>query len=244
MLFGISIIIIYFSLANSLSNSTVNRQIRPLTSFSFDEIMVDGAFDVYLTQTLNGTSNPTVEIETNPDIQEHIIVEIIENHILSIHIKGPLMINDNIYAYIRFPSPLRRYTIKGTGNTQTDDNGISNQAIDTFILDNRGVANVAMRLNVTKFEVYFTGTGNSRFWGQVRQDALFDAKGVGDINALNLLTKTAHVQSMGVSIVRVSATDDIQIEVTGVSNVYYRLPAGKKPSKAISTGLGKIVPIS
>jgi hypothetical protein len=48
---------------------------------------------------------------------------------------------------------------------------------------------------------------------------------------------------MGVSIVRVSATDDVQIEVTGVSSVYYRLPVGKKPSKAISTGLGRIVPL-
>ena len=30
----------------------------------------------------------------------------------------------------------------------TDDNGISNEASDTFVLDNRGVANIAIRLNV------------------------------------------------------------------------------------------------
>lgn len=240
----IIIIVIYFTLAQGQSNNTVIRQTRPLTSSSFDEIIIDGAFDIFLSQTSNKTSTPIVEIETTVDVQDHVIVEIINNHILSLNIKGSLMFDKNIYAYIRFNSPLRRYTIRGTGNTITDDNGISNEGNDTFILDHRGVANVAIRLNVNEFEVYFTGTGNSRFWGQVRQETTFDAKGVGDINALNLVTKQAKVRAMGVSIIRVAATDDVQIEVTGVSSVYYRLPSGKKPSKAISTGLGKIVPIS
>ncbi|CAF2569439.1 unnamed protein product [Rotaria sp. Silwood2] len=244
MLSCIVIIVVYFSLVQGQINDTVVRQTRPLSSSSFDEIMIDGAFDVFLSQASNGISTPTVEIETNADIQNRVIVEIINNHILSIHIKGPFMVDKNIYAYIRFNSPLRRYIVKGTGNTITDDNGISNDDKDTFVLDHRGVANVAIRLNVNNFQVYFTGTGNSRFWGQVRQQATFDAKGVGDINALNLSTKQAKVKAMGVSIVRVAATDDVQIEVTGVSSVYYRLPSGKKPSKAISTGLGKIVPIS
>jgi hypothetical protein len=97
---------------------------------------------------------------------------------------------------------------------------------------------------VNEFQFYFTGTGNSRFWGQVRQQATFHAQGVGDINALDLSTKQVKVQAMGISIIRVAATDDVQIEVTGISSVYYRLPFGKKPSKAISTGLGEIVPIS
>jgi hypothetical protein len=244
MLSFVAIIIIFFPLVHGQLNNTVIRQTRPLSSLVFDEIMIDGAFDIFLSQTSNNNSTPTVEIETTIDVQNHVIVEIVNNHILSIHIQGSLMTDKNIYAYIRFPSPLRRYTVKGNGNTMTDDNGISNESNDTFILDHRGVANIAIRLNVNEFKVNFTGTGNSRFWGQVRQQATFDAKGVGDINALNLSTRKADVYAMGVSIVRVSATDDVQIEVTGVSSVYYRLPAGKKPSKAISNGLGKIVPIS
>ncbi|CAF0873110.1 unnamed protein product [Rotaria sordida] len=223
-------------------NNTIIRQTRSLSS-SFDEIMVDGAFDIFLSQTSNGISTPTVEIETTVDAQNHVIVEIVDNHILSIHIKGPLKVDNNIYAYIRFNSPLRRYTIRGSGNTITDDNGISNDGNDTFVLDNRGTANVAIQLNVNKLEVYFTGTGNSRFSGQVRQQAIFDATGIGDITALDLITKQVKVRAMGISIIRVAATDDVEIEVTGVSSVYYRLPFGKKPSTAISTGLGKIAPI-
>ena len=245
MLYYILLIVVYFSVVQGqqLNNTTI-RQSRPLSSSTFDEIVIDGAFDIFLQQILNGNLTPTVEIETTVDTQNNIIVEILNNHILSIRVRNQLMTTKNIYGYIRFKSPLHRYTIRGTGNTLTDDNGISNEASDTFVLDNRGVANVALKLNVSQFEVYFTGTGSSRFWGRVRQQVIFDAKGVGDINALGLITKQAKVRAMGVSIVRVSATDDVQIEVTGVSSVYYQLPQGKKPSIAIATGLGKIVPMS
>ncbi|CAF0750254.1 unnamed protein product [Adineta ricciae] len=241
MFFYILVFLLCFSLVQSQINDTVIRQTRPLSSFAFDEILVNGAFDVFLTQTSNESLNPTVEIEAPSDVQNNVLVEIVNNHILFISMNGSTMTNKNIYAYIRFRSPLYRYTIKGTGNVLTDDNGISSENTEGFTLDNQGVANVAMRLNVKKFQVYHTGTGNSRFWGEVRGEAYFDAKGVGDINALSLTTNQAKVRSTGVSIVRVAAIDDVQIEVSGVSNVYYRLPAGKKPSKAISTGLGKIV---
>jgi hypothetical protein len=243
MLLFILTILVSVSLTQGQSNETVIRQTRPLSSSSFDEIVVDGAFDVYLSQS-NGPSSPSVEIETTVDAQNHIVTEILNNHTLSIHVKGPLVVHKNIYIYIRFNSSLHRYTIKGTGNTITDDNGISNLNADKFVLDNRGTANVAMQLNVGELEVYLSGTGNSRFWGQVRDRALFEAKGVGDVNAMNLLTKQVKVYSSGVSTVRVAATDDVQIDVTGVSTVYYRLPAGKKPSKAISTGLGQIISVS
>jgi len=224
-------------------NETVLRQIRPLSSYFFDEIIVDGAFDVFLSQS-NGNSLPTVALETTVYAQKEIIVEIIDDHILSIHPKGPLIVHKNIHAYIYFNPPLRRYTIKGTGNTITDDNGISNTGDEKIVLDNRGTANVAMQLNVYQLEIYLSGTGNSRFWGQVRDQMILDTKGVGDINAINLLAKKVKVNSAGVSTVRVAASDDIQIEVTGVSTIYYRLLTGKKPSKEITTGLGQIIPVS
>jgi len=243
MLSSIFILIVTISLTEGQWNETVIRQIRPLSSSFFDEIIVNGAFDIFLSQS-NRIPIPTVEIETTVNAQKHIIVEIIDNHILSIHTKGPLIVHKNINGYIHFNPPLRRYTIKGTGNTITDDNGISNTGNEKFILDNRGTANVAMQLNVNEFEIYLSGTGNSRFWGQVREQMILETKGVGDVNAMNLLAKKVKVNSAGVSTVRIAATDDVQIEVTGVSTVYYRLPTGKKPSKVISNGLGQIIPVS
>ncbi|CAF0771770.1 unnamed protein product [Rotaria sordida] len=243
MLFSILIIIVTIFFTQGRLNETIIRQNRPLSPAFFDEIIVDGAFDISLSQ-LNGISTPTVEIEVAVYAQKYITVEILDKHILSIRVKGPLVIHKNINCYIRFSSPLKRYTIKGTGNTKTDDNGIINTDNEKFVLDNRGTANVAMQLNVNEFEFYLSGTGNSRFWGQVREEAMFETKGVGDVNAMNLLSKQVKVYSAGVSTVRVAATDDVQIEVTGVSTVFYRLPVGKDPSKETSTGLGQIIRVS
>lgn len=224
-------------------NETVLRLSHPLSSTDFDEILIDGAFDVFLSQSIDH-SNPTVELETTVYAHRQISVEIVDHHILSIHTKGPLIAHKNIRIYIHFNSPLRRYTIKGTGNTITDENGITMAMDEKFILDNRGTANVAMQLDVYQLDIYLSGTGNSRFWGQVRDEMMLESKGVGDVNAMNLLAKKVFVHSAGVSTVRVAATDDVQIEVTGVSTVYYRLLSGKKPTKEITTGLGQILSVS
>lgn len=243
MLLSILIIIISISYGHARLNETIIRQNRRLPSTFFDEIIVDGAFDINIGQ-LNGNSAPIVEIEASVSSQKYIAVEILDKHILSIRVNGPLVIHKNIKGYIKFKSPLKRYTIKGTGSVITDDNGISNLGDEKFVLDNRGTANVAIQLNVNELEVYLSGTGNSRFWGQVRQQATFETKGVGDVNAMNLLTKQVKVYSTGVSTVRVAATDDIEVEVNGVSTIYYRLPAGKEPSKETSVGLGQIIRLS
>ena len=223
-------------------DDAIIRQNRPLSTSSFDEIIIDGSFDVSLTQS-NGNAS-IVDIETMTSIQSSIIVEILQGHILFVHIKTPIVLQRNINAYIQFSTPLRRYTIKGIGNTITVAPGLTNTGADKFILDNSGTANVAMQLNVNELEVTLSGTGNSRFWGQAREQVIIDSKGVGEVNTLDLLTKKAKVHSTGVSTVRVAATDDVEIEVTGVSSVYYRLPAGKKPSKETSTGLARIIPIA
>lgn len=242
MLLSTCILIVILTLIQARLNETIIRQNRPLSTTFFDEIIVDGAFDIVLCQ-LSGISVPTVEIETSVDVQKRTLVDIVDYHILSIRSKDPLVVHQNVNVYIRFNSPLRRYTIKGTGNTITDEKGLSNLGDEKFVLDNRGTANVAMYLNVQDFELYLSGTGNSRFWGQVREQAILDTTGVGDVNAINLLAKQIKINSAGVSTVRVSATDDVEIVATGVSTIYYRLPAGKKASKSISTGLGQIIRI-
>ena len=239
MKFSLVLVVVCLHSIEGQLNESVVRQTRSLLS-TFDEILIDGAFDVFLSQVTNGSFTPTVEVETNGDVQAGVIVDIVDRHILSIYIKGPMDVQSNVYLYIRFVPPLRRYTIEGTGNTITDDQGISNEGTEKFVVDNRGTTNLALRLNVSEFEVHFTGTGNSRFSGQVRGQTTFDAKGVGDIQALDLLSKQVKVISTGVCIVRVMATDDVHIEVTGISHVYYRLTQGKTPTRTISTGLGQI----
>ena len=217
------------------------RQSRPLSSSLFDEILIDGAFDIYLSQSKAGVSSPTVEVETNLDVQPHVMVQIIDEHILSIHLQGSVNLESNIYLSIRFPSPLRRRTIEDTGNLITDDDGIDTSSMDKLVFENRGSMNVALRVNVSEFEYNLTGSGSVRFSGHVREQATLLTKGTGDVYALTLLTKQMKVLATDMHILRIQATEDVQIEVTSNSYVYYKLPARVQASKTISTGLGKIL---
>lgn len=230
-----------FTVIRCQVDPTATRRVRPIST-SFDEIRIDGPFDVNLNQ-IGDSGNSKVEVEAHVSIQPHIITEVIDNHTLSVHTQGTFHAFRNINVRIYFKAPLRRYAIYGTGNTNTQNNAITNYNDEKFTLANHGTANIAMYLNVSDFDANLSGTGNSRFWGQVRETANFDSKGVGDVNALNLIAKKVSVSSSGVSTVRVAATDDAEIKVTGVSTVYYRLPAGKQPLISSSTGLGQIIPI-
>ena len=244
MLFLGMIVVVICQLTIVQVNGDLIRETRPLSPPTFDEIVINGVFDVFLNPTPKANPSSKVEIETTAELQKKVIVEILENHILSIRLDQVSHVEKHINVYIQFPPTLRRYTFQGTGNTVTNENEISNEDNQVFTVDHRGVGELSLRLNVYKFEFNLAGTGNSQFSGQVREQASFNAKGTGDINALNLSTKTADVFVAGLSTVRVAATEDLRIEVTGISTVYYRLPKGKTPSKAKSTGLGKIVPLS
>lgn len=224
---------------SDLFDETV-REKRQLSSSTFDEILLDGAFDAFLSQSNTSNFIAFVEIETLQTIQRQVIVEILDQHILSIHINGSVKTESNIYLHICYFSPIRQITVEGRVNILTDDQGIFNAADDALVLEHRGSANIALKLNVNDFEYRLIGTGNSRFHGQIRREAKFLTKGIGDIHAYDLATKRTSIFATGMNIIRVTALEDIQIEVNGATYVYYRLPFGIQPSKTIATGLGTI----
>ena len=243
MLFVGMLIVVICQLTSGQLNGNLVRTNRPLSS-SFNEIVVDGPFDVFLSSTTMTNPNPMVEVESVSELQSRIIVEIVENHVLSVRIIGVNQIVTKLNIYIHHPLSLRRYTFVGAGNTVTDGNGISNEDNQVFVVDHRGTGNIRMQLNVFNLQYDFSGTGDSLLSGQVRQQAVFNAKGTGEINALNLSSRTASVFATGVGDVQITAIEDLQIESTGISNVKYRLPQGRRPSKVVSTGLGQIIPLA
>ena len=233
-------LISYLSFCHSQFYESIVRETRTLSSTSFDEIHIDGSFDIFLTQSKSNESVPTVEIETTLDNQKFIVVQINDNHILSIYINGSLKTEKNIYIYVRFPSPLRRLTIEGLSNIISDDSGIENSDLDKFIFTHRGSATIALRLNISDFEFYCRGTGNSRFSGEIRGQAMIQTEGINDIQALQLSVKKVKVTGMGFNLFRIQATDDIQIEMNGTYHIYYKLPYGIQASKLNGLGLGHI----
>ena len=225
--------------AHGQPDQTMVRMVYPFGS-PFDEILVNGPFDVSLNQ-ISEDNGTRIEIEAPNHLHQQIVSEIIDNHTLSVYTVGSFHSHRNILVRIVFKAPLLRYGIKGTGNTITENDGITNKDGEKFVLANHGTANVAMQLDVYELNALLTGTGNTRLWGKVREKSTISSKGVGDVNAVNLTSKRVVVQASGVGNVGVSGIEDAQIKVTGVSTVYYRLPDGKVPSVALTTGLGEIL---
>ena len=215
------------------------RQNRPLSSTKFDNITIDGNFDVFLTQT-NGQSAPSVEIEAPPSVQSKIIVEIRDGSTLSVHTEGQFTTNSKINVYIKFPSPLRRYAVTGTGKTVTDAAGISNSDKDVFSVNIGGSVSLEMKVDVFQLDIIASGTASAQFSGQARELLNIHSNGVNKIDTLNLQTKIAKVSVTGLSEVRVAASEDADLETLGIGTIYYRLPAGKHPSRMSSIGIGKI----
>jgi hypothetical protein len=241
----IAVVVFTFALAHVQADDAMVRQMRPLSSTDFDEIIINGALDVHLTQlTGDDKKTSTVEVETTNDIHDHIVVEIKDKHILSIASKGAYTTKQMPKIYIQFSQALRRYAVKGAGETSTEGKGLFNDGEDKFLVEKEGASTVSLKIDVNEFELLMSGAGSVELSGKVRQQSKYRVKGAGEVDASKLLSTRATIKIDGAATLRVAATDDIDIKSTGVSKVYYQLPEDKKPSKLVAQGLSKIERLS
>jgi hypothetical protein len=241
MISWLLIVLLAVSWQEIQSNEILVRQSRPLSS-TFDEISVNGVLDVYLEQ-VTGTAPPSVEVETDTSNQNHVVVQIIDGHVLSLSIRGATNFPLGVSAVIRFNFPLHRYTSRGSGNTFTKNKGLVYKGVDKLIVMNSGAGNIDIRVDVALLDVSMSGAGSGRFRGRVRQQVNFDVKGASQIDASELTAQQALVSASDASELSVSATDDIRIHASGASTVHFRLPDGRQPSKAVASVAASIVPM-
>ena len=219
------------------------RETRPLSSPFFDEIHIEGGFDVSLTQ-LSAGSYPSVEIETTPDAQRQIRVDVVNGHVLSITVLGLLRLDENARVYIRFIGPLLRYTVTGSGGTLTEKNGILTSTAEKLFLERHGSADLSLQLDVPELHAVFSGSANIQLTGQVRGQATFDISGSVEVDAMNLVCQRSTGHSTGSSTLRVTAVEDAQFEATGSAEVFYRLKAPGQARHLSTSGSATITRLS
>lgn len=223
------------------TNNTLVREMRPLSSRSFDEVVVQGAFDVALLQLpTDANQTSSVEIETTAETQRHLLVEVLDGHILSIGVTGVFVINANPRVYIQFTGPLRRYTVSGSGRTLTGNMTIFNPKMEKLVLNKKGASIMVLNLEVHDFHGELAGVGLVQLAGRVREQAVFDISGSIEVDAMNLICQRSQIQVSGNSLLSVTAIDDIEIETSGMSQVFYQLRTERQPSKVMVTGMATI----
>lgn len=218
------------------------RKARPLSS-TFDEIQINGMFDIFLTQLSESSdAKSSIEIETTNRGHEVITTDIEQGHILKITVRDSLIIEDNESSrlYIKFVGPIRRYAVGGFTRTKIDGEGLVNKKNDSFMFEQDGTANVTMKLDVENFSMAIRGMGALQFEGQVRNTSNIAVFGAAMIDAGNLVSKNVFLQATGASTTRVNALEDLQISAIGMVQVQYKLPEGKNLQFANIYGMSSV----
>ena len=226
-------------------DGSMSRQARPLSSH-FDEITIEGNFNVFLTQisgmptTGQNQAQLPLEVEATAEVHPHIIVDIIDGHILSIRIQGVTHVQQPSRLFIRYMGPLRRYSVSGSGHTITDSNGINNPPNEKLIFQQQGASSSNLLMNIYALEADIQGTGHTQFVGQVMEQATYQVQGTREVDASKLMCKRAIVDVQGTSTMTMTAIEDVAIVAGGVSKVFYQLPPMRQPSRSSSTGQATI----
>ena len=208
------------------------RKARPLPSATFDEIQIDGMFDIFLSPLPEGPeAKSSVEIETTSKGHELITVEIEQGRILKIGTRDSLIIegNESSRLYIKFVGPIRRYHVNGFTQTVIDGEGLVNKKAEPFIFEQGGTANLSLKIDVEELKLFIGGMGKLSFEGQVRTNATFTINGAAVVDAAQLPSKNIFLTATGATEVRVNALEALQIVIMGIGHVMYKLPEGKEP---------------
>lgn len=199
---------------------------------SFNEIYLDGVFNVYLRQ---GDKEELI-IEADKEEAAQILSEV-KNETLVISMKDDTDFGDmepvKIYVTVR---DLKSLSTEGVGAVTCE------QALklDNFTLTCKGVGAIDIKLSANSLVVKSETVGAITLAGKVN-DADISHNGVGVLQAFELFAKNLKLSSEGVGAAEVYASESIDIDAKGVGSVAYK--GNPKTNNINSEGIGKVAAV-
>ena len=208
-------------------NRKIKSEQRDITSFN--KIETDGVFNIILTQS----DNESLKVETDENIQPLILTSV-ENEVLKIKMKENASIDKmkKITIYISFSS-LSKLNSNGVGSLKC-----SNKLnLKGFELDANGVGATELNINADKLTIHSEIVGALVLSGKVKE-VFINNKGLGAISAFELKAENLSLYSEGVGAAEVYASNELNINVSGLGSVKYK---GNPKTKNIKKeGLSKV----
>lgn len=234
VIFVISAIIVMFALIAYFAvscfgvakgNGNIIKQTYEVLSFK--SIEISGTYDVILNQS----DKESVSVVADENIINFIKVES-KNNVLTISTKRNLKTKSNVQVFIDFIDV-----------NSIESSGVSNIISDSIIkannfeieLDGAGTAN--LNIEVSKLEVDIKGAGIVEISGNVDFNDI-DISGAGIFKGHNLITRKTEIEISGASKAYVNASDILDVEITGASEVKY---AGNPAVKQKISGVGVLI---
>ena len=214
----------------------MTHESHAFTTRSFSKIYLSGGpFNVRLYRNTNPNDTfASVDVEAEPSLHPQILIEIDATEMLTIRMTGHvnLVNTTNVTLFITY-NQLDELHIDGLSYIQC----LNQIRSDTFRLHDRGTGSLKLKFDVNNLDAYLHSIGRVKLCGRVQNEATLKSLGVGDVDCRRLLAKTIRVISSGIGNIYVTATDEINITLSGIGTVYYSGPLKEQ----VKTGLGNIM---
>jgi len=196
---------------------------------NFNSINIDGVFNVYLTQG----NEVGLSVETNIEQEEYVISEVRENT-LYLKMKDDKDFGniDPIKIYVQVVD-LKSLNTKGVGTVSCK----KPLKLDQFNVICEGVGAFDLKISANKLIVNSKTVGAIVLAGKVNEVNITH-KGVGILQAFDLLAQNLKLSSEGIGAAEVFASESIEINANGIGSVQYK--GNPKSKKINSEGIGKV----
>lgn len=221
------------STSNGESGDTVSgngvAETKSLELGSFDQIDIEGVFNVVLTQG----KKESVSIETDESIQP-MILSSVENGILKIKMKDSVTINKikKITVRIGFVQ-LHKLSTTGVGSLETP--AILN--LDRLEFTNKGVGLSELKINADSLTIRSEQVGGMKLSGHVSVVKITQ-NGLGAIDAFGLISQRLQLDADGIGAAQVNVQKELVVNAKGLGAV--QVKGDPKVKRIKQEGLGKV----
>jgi len=207
-------------------NGEVTKEERTVQPFT--EIAISGVFDVILTQG----STEKVEVETDSNLQEFVVVENDGNKLLLRNEKVKIKKSTKMKVYVTVKD-LSMIRNTGVG----DVIGKSSFKFNKLELDFSNVGDASLDVECEELFVEYNGVGDVTLKGSAKTSAI-NSSGVGNVKAYELEVGTMVIKHTGVGDANINVSESLILDFQGVGNVYYK--GNPKEKEITKSGVGSV----
>lgn len=195
----------------------------------FSKLEIGGIFDVYITQG----NTESVQVEADDNLIDLVKVE---------NVRDALVLNSECQSNVHRPFTMKIHvTVKnlnelnftGIGDVHAEGSINGGQ----LLIENSGVGDVKLNLEYDKLKVVYSAVGNIVLSGNVK-DVEMDCSGVGNVKAYDLKVQHLELNHNGVGNAEVQAVESLDIDFSGIGDVYYKGSPSKKNIQ--KNGIGNV----
>ena len=178
----------------------------------FNSVITDGVFNVYLSQ---GRTHE-VQVETDENLQGIVKIRTVNNHLYVDLAENTKFESTKMNIYITSPT-YEKIDCDGVVNI----NSTGTIVTPNLKIENDGVGNINLDVICESLSINSDGVGNTTLNGE-SENLTIRNSGVGDVDAYDHISMIVNIVNSGVGNSEVYVTEELDVTISGVGNVYYK----------------------